>query len=261
MLRRCDGRVVEDFPVFLPNSSGSIKDRARLTVQAANQTFPFMVDLVTVLRGKQFEDPIPIELLTDNDTKASAAHQLKSLFDKHGSDKAKHHYHHLYGSILAEPDSITDIIEVGIGTNSKDIVSNMGPEGRPGASLRAFCEFLPQARIYGADLDRRILFEEERIKTFFVDQTTPRSFDFISDAIDRDFDLIIDDGLHSPNANIATLTFALKRLKIGGWLVVEDIAPAALPVWRVISTLLPDQYKSQLIAATGVFLFSVERKK
>jgi hypothetical protein len=154
---------------------------------------------------------------------------------------------------------VTDLIEIGIGTSNRDVVSNMGPEGRPGASLRAFREFLPQARIYGADVDRRSLFKEERIRTFFVDQTEPESFGDLSAALTHEADLIIDDGLHSPNANIATLAFGLGKLKIGGWLVVEDITPHALPVWRVVSALLPDKYESHIVAARAALLFSVQR--
>jgi hypothetical protein len=260
MLHGSDVRIIEDLPIFTPNSAGSLKYRARLTLQAANQTFPLMGDLVSLLTGKEFAEPVPIESLLDTQGKESAASKLKSLFDNYGSDKANaHDYHLVYGSILSEPDSVTAIIEVGIGTNNGDIVSNMQGEGKPGASLRAFREFLPRARIYGADFDRACLFEEQRIKTFFVDQTAPQPFDLISSAIDGDFDLIIDDGLHSPNANIATLTFALARLKVGGWFVAEDIAPAAVPVWRMISTLLPEKYKSQLIGDRGAFLFTVQK--
>ena len=135
-----------------------------------------------------------------------------------------------------------------------------GASGRPGASLRAFKEFLPEANIYGADIDRRILFEEDRIKTFFVDQTNPGSFAAVATQINCKFDVIIDDGLHSPNANIATLVFACNNLKQGGWFIVEDIAAAAIPVWRVVSALLPKDYRSWLIDAEGEFLFAIRRE-
>jgi hypothetical protein len=150
------------------------------------------------------------------------------------------------------------MLEVGLGTNNEDIVSNMGKGGKPGASLHAFREFAPSARIYGADVDRRILFEDTNIRTFYVDQTDPGSFEALAANIDEKFDLIIDDGLHSPNANIATLLFGLKNLKLGGCIVVEDIAPAALPVWQVVSALLPAGYTSRLIQAGEALVFVVE---
>ena len=56
------------------------------------------------------------------------------------------------------------------------------------------------------------MFKEERIKTYFVDQTDLSSFELLEKNLVEKFDLIIDDGLHSPNSNIAVLIFALKKL-------------------------------------------------
>jgi hypothetical protein len=158
-----------------------------------------------------------------------------------------------------DPTAELDILEVGLGTNNSDVVSTMGHGGIPGASLKAFAEYLPRARIYGADVDRRVLFEDDRIKTFFVDQTDFKSFNSITDAVGHKFDLIIDDGLHSPNANIATLAFALQNLKQDGWFVVEDISAAAAPVWDVVAELLQSGYKCWLVSARGGYLFIVRR--
>jgi hypothetical protein len=259
VLQRSGTRINESFPMFAPYSAGSNRKRAELTIQAVNQTFPLMLELLS-RTGRRIEDPVPIGRFVDTDDKSTAATQLKVLYDRHGSDKAtEHDYHLLYGAILAERDSVTALLEVGLGTNHPDVISNMGVNGQPGASLRAFRDFLPRARIYGADVDRRILFSEERIATFFVDQTDPRSFDAIADAVGENFDLIVDDGLHSPNANLATLLFGFERLKVGGWLVIEDITPAAVPLWQAIAALMPHQYNSQVVAAKGAFLFSMRR--
>ena len=38
------------------------------------------------------------------------------------------------------------------------------------ASLYMWQEYFPNAEIFGADVDKRILFNEGRIKTYFVDQ-------------------------------------------------------------------------------------------
>jgi hypothetical protein len=114
----------------------------------------------------------------------------------------------------------------------------MGENGIPGASLRALRDFLPNARIFGADIDEPILFKEDRIKTYYVDQTQPASFNDLSLRLGSDgFDLVIDDGLHAPNANIATLAFALHILKPNGWFVVEDIKRESLPIWETVSAL------------------------
>jgi hypothetical protein len=258
-LRKGDLKIISSFPMFAPHSLGCIRSRAALTIQSANQTFPLMLDLLSGT-GRDVQVPVPIESFINNDKKRLAAEQFKKLCDRYGSDKATlHDYHLLYAGILAEQDSVTALLEVGLGTNHRDVVSNMGINGKPGASLRAFREFLPNARIYGADLDRRILFSEERITTFFVDQTDLNSFSAIADAVQEGFDLIIDDGLHSPNANLATLLFSLERLKIGGWLVIEDIAPLALPVWQVIAAVMPEGYDSHLVEGKNTYLYVIQR--
>ena len=150
-------------------------------------------------------------------------------------------------------------MEVGIGTNNEDVASNMGCFGRPGSSLRAFRDALPGARIYGADVDPRILFREERIETFLVDQTNLASFDELGRSIEGELDLVIDDGLHAPNANLATLIFGLPRLKPGGWLVVEDIKPIAVPFWQVVAAFLPERYRPCIVSSDRDILFVVER--
>lgn len=261
LFRATDKRLIEQFQIFAPNSAGPLRQRAEITVRGANQIFPLLVELLRVVGRASVRGPLPILSVSDSDKRRANAERLRALFDKHGSDKAAvHAYHHVYGAILEDPDEISTLLEVGIGTNKRDVVSHMGSDGRPGASLRAFSEYLPNAVIYGADVDRRILFAEGRIRTFFVDQTDPGSFGEIAAAIPQDFDVIIDDGLHAPNANVSTLTFALQRLKVRGWFVVEDISAAAVPLWSVVSALLPANYESRLIDANGVFLFLVQRK-
>ena len=67
------------------------------------------------------------------------------------------------------------ILKIGLGTNNKDIIGNMGKFGLPGASLRSFKEFCPNAKIFGTDIDKRVLLQEPRIKTYYVDQTSSSS--------------------------------------------------------------------------------------
>lgn len=154
---------------------------------------------------------------------------------------------------------VSQLLEIGLGTNHLDVVSNMGRQGQPGASLRAFRDFLPGANLIGADIDRRILFEEERIATFYVNQTDADTFEMLGRNLPARIDFIIDDGLHSPNANLHTVRFGLERLAEGGWMVVEDIRLQALPVWQLVSALLPDDYESFIFNANGIGLFAVHK--
>jgi hypothetical protein len=184
---------------------------------------------------------------------------LAALFRKHGSDKASwHEYHRIYGSLLSgrRKDRLA-ILEIGLGSNNIDVPGNMWPWGKPGGSLRAFRDWAPNSSVYGADVDKRILFNEERISTFWVDQTDVVSLVGLRSKIDTvRFDLIIDDGLHVPHANFNTLSTLMPLLKDDGVFVVEDILPSLLPIWRVVQATLPE-YETHLISSKGyVFVLS-----
>jgi|694.fasta_scaffold55233_6 hypothetical protein len=249
------------FPLYNSYSGGSYNSRYLLTIEAINKIFPLLVSLANYVQEKKVMVKSIRQLSLDLKSKASAK-LLKKILDRQGSDKANNHdYHHLYGMILQNPLSIENIFEIGLGTNNVDVVSNMGINGRPGASLRAFREYCPKAFIYGADVDKRILFEEERIKTFFVDQTNPLTFNSLFKKIPNNFDLVIDDGLHSAHANVASLEFGLKIIKIGGWFVAEDIGLACIDLWKVISALLPSNYETHIFLAKGGIVFAVKRLK
>lgn len=95
---------------------------------------------------------------------------------------------------------------------------------RPGASLRAFRDLLPNARVFGADLDANVLFREERIETAWVNQLEPTTVEALYGRFGSEpFDLFIDDGLHAVAPNLVTLNFALRHVRPGGFIVIEDI--------------------------------------
>ena len=251
--------ILQSFPLFAPFSEGSYKDKALLTLQTINQTIPLLSSFATSVGSRKLQIS-PIQGFPTSNREYEALAELKKYLDKHGSDTAgNHHYHYLYGPILKNPAAVKGVLEIGLGTDNVDVVSNMGSRGKPGASLRAFKDFFYNADIYGADVDKRILFTEERIKTFFVDQTNSDTFEQLGKSIPSDLDLIIDDGLHSPNANIATLKFALTKIKPGGWVVIEDISADAIPLWEVASALLPETYRRHLFSAKAGLVFAVQR--
>ncbi|MFM0249787.1 hypothetical protein [Paraburkholderia sediminicola] len=251
--------VVLSFPLYAPDSAGRYHGKAALTIQAINQIFPFLSALSASANGKVIQMQ-NIENFPKTDIEIKAVSDLKILLDKYGSDKATHHnYHNLYGVILKNRRDVRSIFEIGLGTNNPNVISNMVGRGKPGASLRAFRDYCEVADVYGADIDKGVLFNENRIKTFYVDQTDPKTFEDLSDSIPDDIYLMIDDGLHSPNANIESLKFGLKKIMVGGWVVIEDIVPEAMPVWEVVAAILPDRFRSYLFKAEGALAFAVER--
>ena len=164
--------------------------------------------------------------------------EFSELTKKYGSDKGSpidndislsgwptHLYTDIYNMLFfGMKNSVTNVLEVGLGTNNDDVLSSMGFNGIPGASLRAFRDYFPNAMVYGADIDDRILFEEERIKTYQVDQTNPESIGkMLWEAGVESFDIILDDGLHTAKAAITLLEHSFYKLKSGGIYIIEDV--------------------------------------
>lgn len=252
--------IVRSFPLYSSNSWGEYEPRAELTIHTINNMFPFLLEL-----SKSLDLPDVklhnIEVLAAHPENHDSSLRLKQLLDKHGSDKAiSHNYHWIYGHALGNGSSVSAILEIGIGTNNVDVVSTMGIYGKPGASLRAFRDYCPNAHVYGADIDSRILFSEDRIKTFYLDQTNPKTFVEFKNVCPGPYDLIIDDGLHAPDANLLTLAFGIQHIKPGGWIVIEDISADALPVWQIVSSLIPkNSFQTKLFSCHGGHVFAVQR--
>jgi hypothetical protein len=167
------------------------------------------------------------------------ANYLAELCDKYGSDKAEikttgHPYpwpSHTYGDFLSTRfghcrEMIRRVFECGLGTNNTNLPSNMGPQGRPGASLRVWRDYFPNAMVFGADIDTNILFEEERIKTYYVDQTSKDAIEEMWCKIGiSNFQLMIDDGLHKFDAGVCLFENSIEKLAANGHYIIEDVNP------------------------------------
>ena len=155
--------------------------------------------------------------------------KLKDLMDFYGSDKGgknnHHNYTHFYSQIFYnKKEKIKNFLEIGLGTNNTEVPSNMGEQGKPLASLRAWRDYFINANIYGADIDKGILKNEERIKTFFVDQTKPETIiKMFKDIGNAKFDVILEDGLHEFNANICFFENSINFLAKDGIYIIEDV--------------------------------------
>lgn len=193
---------------------------------------------------------------------------LTSILSRHGSDKATHHNYDLFyfDYLQSIKNSLGIVVEIGIGSNDPSIPSNMGINGVPGASLRAFRDFLPNMQIIGADIDQNILFNEERIKTFFLDQLRLESFDTLlknvpeigSDGID----LVVIDGLHEKLPDLNSVVALLPHLKVGAKLFVEDVFPSPVNelFWKFTLMLINKKYYLTKINITrSAYLIEIER--
>lgn len=152
--------------------------------------------------------------------------ELCEIMEIMRSDKSTGHnyttvYSYLFEGIRNEK---LNLLEVGLGTNNVDVPSNMGVNGTPLASMRGWRSYFPNADLHGADIDKRILIDENRIKTHFIDQL---DLDVITNfknefPVGYKFDIIIDDGLHSYEANYNLFNYLNDMVRVNGYYIIED---------------------------------------
>ena len=148
--------------------------------------------------------------------------QLGKLFKKYNCDKClKHQYDRVYGPVLEElKGKKINILEIGIFN---------------GYSTEAFHEYLPHANLYGIDIFQRVdpknleCYRKDRTHYIAYSSTKPKIIDLVKMYWgDIKFDIIIDDGKHTPKANMQTFENLSRYLKSGGIYFIEDIFPIDL---------------------------------
>ena len=203
--------------------------------------FNFMAYRVNLFRYKK-----SVSLIYSQGFLSQSPLLLGELCDLYGSDKGSaslevkpypwppHTYISIYSLIFGlNRFAVSKVLECGIGSNSENLKSNMTKSGKPGASLRVWRDFFPEAEIYGIDIDPKTLFQENRIKTFEVDQTSARSInEFKAKIPNIEFDIVIDDGLHEFLAGKKLFSNLYSIVRNYGFYVIEDIIPTDLVKYR-----------------------------
>ncbi len=170
-----------------------------------------------IYKNNKINDPISILCEKYGSDKGG----LNNFSDKRKSHFYASYYHDLFKS---KKEKINLVLECGIGTNDEKIPANMTKYGKPGASLRVFREYFKNAKIYGADIDKNILFNDNRIQSYYVDQLSTKSINKMWNEINKDnFDIIIDDGMHNFNASLNFFKISFIKLKKGGFYIIEDV--------------------------------------
>jgi hypothetical protein len=246
---------------FVPSSALTDEQRKTMPQQVALRMPDALHRVVKLLSNDTFFAEYSTDDLIFNEKQIHFSNTLASLFAEHGSDKStSHNYHLIYGSMFALFNSPPRILEIGLGTNNPAIASNMGISGKPGASLRAFKAFSPQSIVDGADIDDTIKVDGCRV--FTIDQTQPKTFDVIKRHGEVAYDIIIDDGLHSPDANLYTLEFALGAISDNGIIVIEDINSSAVDIWKIVRySLLSAGFSAHIIKTKSAFMFIASKNK
>jgi hypothetical protein len=150
------------------------------------------------------------------------------LVEKYGTDKTLSGYTSTYDQLF-EPikNNITSVLEIGLGTLNPSIPSSFVGNTqhfshyKPGGSLRVWKDFFPNAQVYGVDIAKDCMFEEDRIKTFLFDSSDNEYTEYYLNNLE--FDIIIDDGNHDPQYQIKTLKNLFPKLKEKGYYIIEDI--------------------------------------
>ena len=233
-------RRMQKTPDF-PASDGSALQHLELTLRGNMETISLLNRLF---------DVSSLEIVTVNGiaTGSSIEEKMLELLDENGSDKGSaHEYFPIYSRVFDSSAEPLHILEIGLGSKNKRIPSNMGKYGSPGASLRAFRDIRPGNKIYGADIDMDTLNLESDFEYIHLDQTDDASWqNLLAQVPHHSLDLLIDDGLHSPVANLRTLIYGPRLMKPGGVIVIEDIAEKAIPVWSLAAAITENLYNFEL---------------
>jgi hypothetical protein len=172
----------------------------------------------------------------------SRATSLCEIMGRNRSDKGSiditkswHNYTTFYHSIFKDRQhDCMRIFELGLGTNNVNVPSNMGAGGRPGASLYGWREYFTNSEIFGADIDSGILFDSERIQTFYCDQTNKHIIKNLwnQQTLIENFDIIVEDGLHTFDANVCFFENSIHKLKPNGYYIIEDVSNKELNLFE-----------------------------
>jgi hypothetical protein len=137
---------------------------------------------------------------------------LLELMRKHQTDKAKHRFDVPFSFFFDEHrrHQVRSVLELGV---------------KKGASLRVWEEYFPQATIYGVDLSSKAnTHASERTHIFIGSQSDSALLAQVSAAAPSGFDLIVDDGSHIADDQVASVTYLWPFLSSPyGIYAIEDL--------------------------------------
>lgn len=163
--------------------------------------------------------------------------KLTELANTYMSDKGdRFEDYHLFTELYekyfsAIKESANSIFEIGIGVDTE--------RTRRAASLLMWRDYFENATIHGIDIGEYSSFNSDRIKTYQGSQADEGFLNSIFK--DTTFDVIIDDGGHNVIYQQNSLGFLFKRVRPGGYYVVEDMHTSFMgPDWGGLPSDHPD---------------------
>ena len=156
-------------------------------------------------------------------------------------------YCDVYAAYLSRlRDRQVSLLEIGVGIADPRSRSGESFDYEVGTSLKGWSNFFTNSRIIGADCDPRALIQDPKFITTYMDQSEPAT---IRDVAQRygPFDIVIDDGLHTPEANGNVIRELLPALRPGGLMFIEDIPLEFHPLWEDVAATFPAPYQVAFI--------------
>jgi hypothetical protein len=129
------------------------------------------------------------------------------------TDKYEHGYIPIYETYFESMLNVENVLEIGI---------------HNGESLKYLSSKFPNAKIYGLDIFSKTNYDNEKIKTFLVDQEDRNSIQTFLDETNILFDLIIDDGGHTMKQQQVSFGIFFPYLKNDGIYILEDLHTSRL---------------------------------
>lgn len=163
--------------------------------------------------------------------------ELCNLFEKYQADKCPailHSYSPVYFELLKGiKESAKNVLEIGIGT--VPLMEAVGIRNYvPGASIKGWRDFFPNATVYAVDIEESVMFTDDRIITDVVDQSSVNSIRKFTNKVNKKFDFIIDDGSHLIDHQIISAYELANNLADDGIYIIEDIHIKYIPIYEEI---------------------------
>jgi hypothetical protein len=142
--------------------------------------------------------------------------------EQYNTDKYAHGFIDVYEPYFNEVSNSKHILEIGV---------------YYGGSLKYLSDKFKDGNIYGIDIEDKTQYDEERVKTYIVNQEDRDSLNGFLKEVDVEFDIIIDDGGHTMKQQQVSFGILFKRLKKGGIYILEDLHTSRI---ENFGTIFPD---------------------
>lgn len=131
-------------------------------------------------------------------------------------------------------NDIKCLVEIGIGCVEKGDMHHILWSGyKTGNSLRMWRDYFINAEINGLDINKEaMIFNENRIITHVADQSNKNDVINVINKINKNIDIIIDDGSHNPRHQADTFEYFHPYLKENSIYCIEDIEHNSIPKFK-----------------------------